>query len=657
MRPYFTLLALLISFLNLAQDNLRQVYVNNEKEFIEALDDNTHIIIEADTLNLTLDYLEEIMGPKPYVNYFDPAKQVFIDDPGLTLHGFENLKISSRERIHLINKSRGENVFVLENCNNIRLKNLYFNHDVDGQRATEILVLLHSKNITMEDVTFYGNGEIDLEIVGTENIYLTNVNFINNNHLNALKAHNSRNIHLTSCNFEDNNLVTLIYANFSDIQLNTCSFKNNIFDSLFEGEESNSLYNPIFIDCQFDGEGPPEFDSIEAYYYLCEESYETEYDLENEEEQDCNAVLKYALQEYQVYRMFSFFNENPSNVDYLISYFERSNLDFLDHKNTTQEAVFDFFYNRDFYKSRYEIEDISIVSADDTRIKVVFTQKTIEHKDYDCLISNQFHWTLEFNEQDKIIAVTEASSPKLVEVVDMAIPKSPTLKAKDFIYFFDGLETWNIASFYFDVVDLEEDYYGFANYLLTSVRYHFIHQTSTEAYTQNQLTTEERKEIKNYLFNLKTFIWKHFRKGLLAGFPDTVSKHNNELLQCFEVLWKLSIIYYEDDIDLTPLTDSKLIPPKQHVNENGEVDLDSWHQVNEDIIRHVSYELNTSETYDNYFNSLINKYDQMLHDWISPLFQNKLQNTDKQKMDLFLKEYAEFIEHFDALLKTYFNEL
>lgn len=44
------------------EKNITTKYVSNEMEFIKAIANNTKIIIEADTLNLSVDYLINILG-------------------------------------------------------------------------------------------------------------------------------------------------------------------------------------------------------------------------------------------------------------------------------------------------------------------------------------------------------------------------------------------------------------------------------------------------------------------------------------------------------------------------------------------------------------------------------------------------------------------
>ena len=158
--------------------------------------------------------------------------------------------------------------------------------------------------------------------------------------------------------------------------------------------------------------------------------------------------------------------------------------------------------------------------------------------------------------------------------------------------------------------------------------------------------------MKNYFSELKVYVWKYFYEGMSYRHRNA-TKRKGELLQCFEVLWKLSIIYYEDDIDLTHMINSKLAPPKLDLGENSEVTVDFWFNINESVIRHVTYMMDRQDFYDSYDSSLINEYKEFLH--YREEFHSELSRADKKKLNRFLKKYREFIEHFDALLQSFFN--
>lgn len=399
----FFLIIILSQFNNLFSQESKQnsgiatKHVNNVSEFINAVADNTKIIIEADTLNITVSEIKKIIGSKPYRNSFTPAKSVFLSDDGLVLHGFKNLMISGKHKVNLITTNPDHTVITFENCEKISLKKLKIYHHEASNCGGSVLQLLHSKNINVEDVDLNGSGAIGLNLIGTDYVWLSYASIFNNSEY-AIQSYNSRHISFYKTSISDNPLHEyIINSTFSELLFQNCTIRNNTNSELLINEVDYCLgeFTPMFKETSFDNNG---FSQKELN---CDLFYEENFDSDANVIKLAKAEMK---QEVLINSFFNYLNKNPK-PDELLSYFPRQSIKFLDTNTTTQKPVFDYFFNSKSIIKKFEIESIETINYNTANVIFI----SLEYTDENLPTYNkvEYNWVIKFDKKYRFKSVLE----------------------------------------------------------------------------------------------------------------------------------------------------------------------------------------------------------------------------------------------------------
>ena len=253
-------LILLTLFIALSSNIYSQVgrntkYVSNEIEFFLALDDNTEIVILTDTLNFTLEYLQRIVGIQGNYAIFPPTNSYHIDQKGLCLYGYNNLKIKGRKKVNIISVNNFDNIMTFKSCKGIELQNLDIFHTPKTCNGS-VLSIYFSENITVHNCSLNGSGGIGVKLIGTDSVLFKNVEIFDNVFY-AIYSYNSENILFDSSRIYKNHgqLGNLILTEFSELIFRNCKIEDNKGDYLYNytDEILNKKFKPKFINCEFKG--------------------------------------------------------------------------------------------------------------------------------------------------------------------------------------------------------------------------------------------------------------------------------------------------------------------------------------------------------------------------------------------------------------------
>lgn len=287
-KNYFYLLLTLFLVINGYSQNhyLKTKKVSTLKSFFQALDNNTEIIIEADTLNFTLEYLKKELQLSSDNSLTSLTRKrvgssYYLANDGIVLHGYNNLKIKGKNKVNIISYSDTDDILTLRECSNVSIDNLAIFHKDDTCMGM-VLSLLYSKNISITNSSLNGSGAIGAYLIGSEDIIFKNVALFNNA-FHAISSINSKNINFLNSELYQNNPFfteeTLIQTKFSELKFYNCTIyenqseglynhNENIDDYIFYVQEEDYAYYypedglhknidltpyiPVFNDCTFD---------------------------------------------------------------------------------------------------------------------------------------------------------------------------------------------------------------------------------------------------------------------------------------------------------------------------------------------------------------------------------------------------------------------
>lgn len=358
MKTIYSLIALLISVSAFAVDINQSVKVNSIKEFFNALDDNTEIIIQCDTLNFTLENLEKELGIKETDQYWGlndkpikrELKSYFLSF-GIILKGYQNLIIRSEKHTDIISENSYDNILSFQHCKNIVLEGVSIFHTPSTCNGSVLSISL-SSNLTINNCSLNGSGGIGTKLIGAHDVRFNNVNIFNNVFY-AVYAINSSNVVFEECNIYENHDwgKSVIYSDISSLKFNNCHITDN--------ESNNLIYSSLktvpyvtFENCEI--ENNPFSFNLQEY---TEETFQNNYALSKEKKHEAmlqlfSLFLTHELRSDHDNRnieFISFFNE-----DYKIKYKKKTyQSDFL--------ALYFRLKQKEFFIKNYKIIDNKVI--------------------------------------------------------------------------------------------------------------------------------------------------------------------------------------------------------------------------------------------------------------------------------------------------------
>jgi FKBP-type peptidyl-prolyl cis-trans isomerase FklB len=158
---------------------------------------------------------------------FIPKGNYLIDYP-IVLKGKSFLNIKAEPGTRIVSRDLYDDVFIIEECENIELENLHFTHynplDNYDCNGGEIRIV-DSKSISIKNCELDGSGSTGITINRSENIEIVN-SYIHNNTFTGIYASETKNLKIISNIFE-NNAQSFQFTTVSDVYFNNNLIKNN----------------------------------------------------------------------------------------------------------------------------------------------------------------------------------------------------------------------------------------------------------------------------------------------------------------------------------------------------------------------------------------------------------------------------------------------
>ena len=151
-----------------AAEYKKTVTVSNIEDFINAIDNDTKIILENGVYNFARLDAEKINNPWIYIETFGGISEYAIS-------GVSNLSIVAEENeVGVVTEDPSSPVLRFEYCSNISIDGVTFGHEVDPGFCTgSVLALSRTKNFTVEDCYMYGCGTYGIDTKECSGVYIT----------------------------------------------------------------------------------------------------------------------------------------------------------------------------------------------------------------------------------------------------------------------------------------------------------------------------------------------------------------------------------------------------------------------------------------------------------------------------------------------------
>ena len=236
--------------------NNKIVFVENEDEFIYAIDNNTTIILKTNKLDLSLDKISQIPIKKKNKNAikYGPINKdmgVAYADSAWWIEGVSNLSIIGQKSTILSSNVSKEYILWLNNCKDIELSNVSIFHNpetYDGGNGWNMCVS-NSSDITIRHTTFNGFGGVGLFLYKSQKVNTDQSTFAGIKNY-AILVRNATDLIVNNCNFLENQ-STVIQLDNAFGQFANCSFFNNTYYYLvFLSEPDLKKSYATFTNCK-----------------------------------------------------------------------------------------------------------------------------------------------------------------------------------------------------------------------------------------------------------------------------------------------------------------------------------------------------------------------------------------------------------------------
>lgn len=366
------------------------ITVSSTEEFIKALNDNTEIIIQSDTIDLTTEKLEKLLGGQVAFDYQPTPKSCFVSSEGFVLYGYEDLTIRAERPVDLISDNDFDDILIFDHCSTIRLENLSVFHTNETCNGS-VVSIMFSDRIHIRSCAFNGSGGIGMNIIGSKDISVEDSQIFNNvfHAVYAINAHQIR--------FYD----THIYGNhdWGDALIHTEAAAVQFFDCIIENNSAPRLCNQPYWDYS------PDF--VPAFTRCDIANNDTDYTVP---EQAQETTPKSYHRQYAMLQTFLEILRDEADSDYdarlpeLLSFFEEDTARLSG--NAMSRTDFSEWYDTLKQSKDYpELEVQSITPTDPNRFTVklhIRGRNHVSDQEPDKVI-----WNYTFNKKDQILHIEE----------------------------------------------------------------------------------------------------------------------------------------------------------------------------------------------------------------------------------------------------------
>lgn len=225
----------------------KTVFVNNVYELMEALADDTEIVLAPGRYDISEwgrdNAAQKLVHPFGY-NELSPAGLYRFD--GLEICGFRNLTIRGRDvasvTAEIVQEDRYEPVLNFRNCHGLKLANLRAGHvEGKGYCSGAVLNFAETSGVEIRNADLYGCGTYGYEARNCNGITVYD-SVIRDCTYGLISASNSTGLRCLRTTFKDTSTnLQLLWMESSQVELTDCVF-DNVYGSLKRLRVSTGLH-------------------------------------------------------------------------------------------------------------------------------------------------------------------------------------------------------------------------------------------------------------------------------------------------------------------------------------------------------------------------------------------------------------------------------
>ena len=233
---------------------MNKVEVSNVAELLNAIDNNTEIILKPGTYNISGFFKSDSKkgldwnAQHPHI-LWEGTELTIVNVSGLTLRAQDANVTNTR----IVTEEAYDNVMLFKHCSNITLVGMTMGHEVKpGVCSGSVAAFENCENVCLKNMDLYGCGAKikDLTAMSCK---------IHDCSYGMVEINNSTNLRFSQCEFTRCQKYTLLELRAADALFKNCKFSGNQGD-FFNAQEGKT--NITFTGCEF---GLTEQQFIEAH--------------------------------------------------------------------------------------------------------------------------------------------------------------------------------------------------------------------------------------------------------------------------------------------------------------------------------------------------------------------------------------------------------
>ncbi|MBN1952788.1 MAG: right-handed parallel beta-helix repeat-containing protein [Bacteroidales bacterium] len=225
--------------------------VSTIKEFIEALDNNTAIILNPGDYYFTD---SDILGDEEEQNQLDNFEELSTHYTDNYIHELHDLAIIAKgeERPRFLQPDGYNHVMKFRDVENLFMQNLFLGHETAGYCMGGVLLIYNGENILLDQMVLSGSGTEGLSMIDITDLKITN-SLITESSEQLATFSNVHDAVLEECNFLENNVSLRGFAVYhSNLTFTDCTIRE-IYDFYYNPwDYYGSSYDVMFVIDDYD---------------------------------------------------------------------------------------------------------------------------------------------------------------------------------------------------------------------------------------------------------------------------------------------------------------------------------------------------------------------------------------------------------------------
>ncbi|MCR5662737.1 MAG: right-handed parallel beta-helix repeat-containing protein, partial [bacterium] len=212
----------------LASAQMNKVEVSNVTELLNAIDNNTEIIMKPGTYNISSFFKSDAKkgldwnAKHPHIMW-EGTELTIANVSGLTLRAQDDNVKTTR----IVTEEAYDNVALFKHCRNITLVGMTMGHEINpGVCSGSVVAFENCENVNLKNMDLYGCGAYGISGHGINGLTAISCK-IHDCSYGMLEINNSNNLRFSQCEFTRCQKYTLLDIRSADALFKNCKFSGN----------------------------------------------------------------------------------------------------------------------------------------------------------------------------------------------------------------------------------------------------------------------------------------------------------------------------------------------------------------------------------------------------------------------------------------------